>query len=69
VVRGARGYPADHPCAEHLKHKSWYVEVPLSDDEACSGTFVEAATERYALMQPLNDFLNRALEGFSIPAR
>ena len=27
------GYEKDHPQAEYLKYKSWYLEYPLSDDE------------------------------------
>lgn len=27
-----KGYDANHPLAEYFKHKSWYIEYPISDD-------------------------------------
>lgn len=31
------GYDKDHPQAEYLKYKSWYLEYFLSDEEVCNG--------------------------------
>lgn len=63
-------YPTDCAVAEHLKNKSWYIEYPfdaeLLDDRAA---FVRFAAEKYRLMKPFNDYLNRALAGFSLPTR
>jgi uncharacterized protein (TIGR02453 family) len=64
-----RGYPADHPCGEWLKHKSWYVEVPVADADLLEPEFSATATEVFEQMQPLNDFLNQALDGFQMPTR
>lgn len=70
LKRVPKEFPADHPAAEYLKYKSWYIEYPipdilLSDEKA----FVTLATEKFLLMKPFNDFLNRALEGFEMPKR
>ncbi|MEG2687130.1 MAG: DUF2461 domain-containing protein [Christensenellaceae bacterium] len=63
-------YPADCSVAEYLKYKSWYIEYPFT---ACQlediETFVSFAAKKYSLMKPFNDFLNRALVGFSMPKR
>ncbi|MDR0416364.1 MAG: DUF2461 domain-containing protein [Propionibacteriaceae bacterium] len=64
-----RGYPADHPCAAHLKHKSWYVEVPVSDAELAAAGFLDAAVASYEAVHPLDEFLNGALSEFTLPPR
>ena len=63
-------YDKDHPQAEHLKHKSWYLEYPVPDALVADGAaFVDQAAELFRLMKPFNDFLNQGLEGFQMPAR
>lgn len=65
-----RGYPREHPQAQYLKHKSWYVEHPVTDAQLLDAErFLPEAIEVFTAMKPLNDFLNRALEGFQMPAR
>lgn len=64
------GYDREHPQAEYLKYKSWYLEYPLGDDMvADEERFLEEAVRLFQLMKPFHDFLNRALEGFQMPAR
>lgn len=64
------GYDKDHPQAEYLKHKSWYLEYPLQDAELMDGeALLSAATEIFRLMKPFNDYLNKALVGFKMPER
>ena len=31
------GYEKDHPQAEYLKYKSWYLEYPIQDEELTDG--------------------------------
>lgn len=65
-----RRYPADHPQAEYLKHKSWDVEYHMDNaifEDADS--FIRLAVKRFLLMRPFNDFLNVALGGFKMPER
>ena len=63
-------YSKEHPQAEYLKNKSWYVEYPVSDKELSDAdTFITKAAEIFRIMKPFNDYLNRALSGFEMPRR
>jgi uncharacterized protein (TIGR02453 family) len=65
-----KGYDKEHPQAQYLKNKSWYLEYYVSDALFTnSEQFVKEATEKYVLMQPFNTFLNKALDGFKMPTR
>lgn len=62
------GYDKDHPQAEYLKYKSWYLEYPVSDEViGDSDKFLELAVSKFLLMKPFNDYMNRALAGFKMP--
>ena len=64
------GYEKEHPQAEYLKNKSWYLEYPLKDEAfGDAGEFCVKAAGIFQIMKPFNDFLNRALAGFQMPAR
>ena len=64
------GYDKEHPQAEYLKYKSWYLEYFISDEEVCDcQNFIQKAVEIFRAMKPFNDFLNRALKEFEMPAR
>lgn len=64
------GYEKEHPQAEFLKYKSWYLEYPIKDEELKDAeTFVAKAAKIFRIMKPFNDFLNRALAGFTMPSR
>lgn len=77
------GYDRAHPQAESLKHKSWYLEFPVSDAELLSAASFPAsgatpvsaapfpirAAQIFRAMKPFNDFLNRALRDFKMPER
>lgn len=64
------GYEKEHPQAEYLKFKSWYLEYPLNDDELeDADAFLSKAAEIFRIMKPFNDYLNKALKDFQMPAR
>lgn len=64
------GYEKEHPQVEYLKFKSWYLEYPLKDEELKDEeAFLAKATELFRIMKPFNDYLNRALADFQMPAR
>ncbi len=63
------GYDKEHPQAEYLKYKSWYLEYFLSDEEVCDEAFLQKSVEIFKAMKPFNDFLNKALKEFKIPER
>jgi len=64
-----RGYDPGHPQAEYLKHKSWYLECPITDEQLLQDDFVERAAGIFAAVQPFNRFLNHALAAFEMPGR
>ncbi len=62
------GYDKEHPAAEFLKYKSWYLEYPVTDEELQNAeAFLPKAVEVFKAMKPFNDYLNRALKGFKMP--
>lgn len=62
------GYEKEHPQAQYLKYKSWYLEYPVKDEELGDGeAFLAKAAEIFRIMKPFNDYLNRALAGFQMP--
>ena len=64
------GYDKDHPQAEYLKYKSWYLEYGVTDEEVCCGSeFLNKSVEVFKVMKPFNDFLNMALKEFKMPSR
>ena len=64
------GYGKEHPQAEYLKFKRWYLEYPLKDEELNdTETFLVKAAETFRIMKPFNDYLNKALVDFQMPAR
>ncbi len=64
------GYEKEHPQAEYLKFKSWYLEYPMMDEEFNDvEAFLTKAVEIFRIMKPFNDYLNKALAGFQMPAR
>lgn len=64
------GYDKQHPQAEYLKYKSWYLEYPIPDEELeHAEAFLVKATEIFRMMKPFNDYLNKALVNFQMPVR
>lgn len=64
------GYDKEHPQAEFLKYKSWYVEYPVSDEMIKDQEgFLDLAVNIFEKMKPFNDYLNRALVDFKMPQR
>ncbi len=64
------GYDKEHPQAQYLKYKSWYLEHPIADNLLDDGAlFLSEAEKIFHAMKPFNDYLNRALADFEMPAR
>lgn len=64
------GYELEHPQAEYLKFKNWYLKYPVADEVLNdSEAFIEEAVKMFHVMKPFNDYLNKALEGFRMPTR
>lgn len=63
-------YPADCKVSEYLKNKSWFLEYAFDDSLLDNGgEFVSFAAEKFLLMKPFNDYLNKALVDFKMPER
>lgn len=70
LKRVPKGYDPEHAHADLLRHKSFYVEMPVPDALLLTpDVFVQHAEAAFKRMKPFNDFLNEALEGFEMPAR
>lgn len=61
LSRTPRGYPADHPHADLLKHKSFGAVRPLELKEVLSPDFEDLLEATYMDMLPFRRYLNRAL--------
>ena len=56
LKRVPAGYEKEHPQAEFLKYKSWYLEYPVTDAQFGDGeAFLEHAVSVFRLMKPFND--------------
>jgi uncharacterized protein (DUF2461 family) len=62
LTRPPKGYDEDNPAIEYLKLKSIIASSSLPDTDLTSSQLVKTIVSRFAAMQPLVDFLNRAIE-------
>lgn len=70
LKRVPEGFDKEHPQADYLKYKSWYLEYPVADEVVKDAEhFPEFAKDIFIKMKPFNDYLNRALAGFQMPRR
>lgn len=69
LKRVPQGYDQNHSQIEYIKHKSWYIEYPISDKQLMDKNFVEFATKIFIKMKPFHSFLNDALKDFQMPTR
>ncbi len=56
-----KGYTKDNPAAEFLKLKSWVAMSSLTDVALTSKDLLKQSVEALSAIQPLIDFLNRAV--------
>lgn len=63
LQRPPKGYEADNPMIQFIKHKSFIAEHKLSDKELLDPNFSKKMVELFKAMHPLNEFLYRAMEG------
>jgi uncharacterized protein (TIGR02453 family) len=62
LSRPPKGFEADHPQIELIKHKSFTVMHSMSDAQVNSPGFKKDLLKIYKEMKPLNDFLNKNME-------
>ncbi len=61
LSRVPRGFAADHPAAEYLKHRQFLAGRELSADFACSSDFYPTLLTTFKAIVPLVAFLNAPL--------
>jgi uncharacterized protein (TIGR02453 family) len=61
LTRVPRGYAADHPAAEYLRHKQLIAGKEYPADFACSGRFYPEMLTVFRSIAPLVRFLNTAI--------
>jgi uncharacterized protein (TIGR02453 family) len=62
LVREPKGYDKDNPAIDYIKLKNFIVSVPVTDEELTEKQLVKKIINCFATMQPLLQFLNRAME-------
>lgn len=60
LVRPPKGYEADNPAIDYLKHKGFIAEQKLSDKEINDPALIKSFLKSAQTMKPLLDFLNEA---------
>jgi uncharacterized protein (DUF2461 family) len=61
-VREPKGYEKDNPAIDYIKLKNFIVSVPVNDEELTDQKLVKKIITAFTTMQPLLQFLNRAME-------
>lgn len=61
LQRPPKGYEANNPVIDFIKHKSFLAEYKLTNEDLQKKDFAKKALEVFSAMQPLNEFLNRAI--------
>ncbi len=62
LIREPKGYDKDNPAINYIKLKNFIVSVPISDEELIDKKLIKKIITCFATMQPLLQFLNRAME-------
>ena len=62
LKRPPQGFPADFPDVELLKYKSFVVGKNFGSDDVLQDGFIESVPALFKVLQPLNMFLDRALD-------
>ncbi|MFY8024319.1 MAG: DUF2461 domain-containing protein [Sediminibacterium sp.] len=62
LVREPKGYDKDNPAIDYIKLKNFIVSVPVTDEELTDQKLVKKIITTFTTMQPLLQFLNRAME-------
>lgn len=58
LKRVPNGFDKNHPAAEYMKLKHFYVMKPVTEKQILSSDFASYAVKTYKTMKPLSDFLD-----------
>jgi len=61
LQRAPKGYEPDHPMAEWLKYKQFFVWIEWPESKCLKESFVTEVAEVYKAATPLVHFLNEAI--------
>jgi uncharacterized protein (TIGR02453 family) len=61
LSRVPKGFPSDHPAADLIRMKQWYVYVELDAGIATTPKLLDELLKRFQVMTPLVEFLNEPL--------
>lgn len=62
LTREPKGYEKDNPAIEYIKLKSWVATAPITDQLLTSDHLVKEIVGAFETLQPMIEFLNKALE-------
>lgn len=62
LKNGPKGFPKDFEDIELLKYKSFLAMHPMTNEEVLSDTFFDHSIKVFKHMEPLNNFINRAIK-------
>ena len=62
LIREPKGYEKDNPAIDYIKLKNFIVSVPVTDEELTDKKLIKKMITCFTAMQPLLQFLNRAME-------
>jgi len=62
LIREPKGYAKDNPAIDYIKLKNFIVSVPVTDEELTDKKIIKKIITCFATMQPMLQFLNRAIE-------
>jgi uncharacterized protein (TIGR02453 family) len=63
LSREPKGYEKDNPAIEYIKLKSWVGTNEIVDADLTEKNLVKKITDAFTTLQPMVEFLNRALAG------
>lgn len=63
LSRPPKGYDESNPAIEYLKLKSFIAIAPLKDEDITSKGLTKKVLDAFSAVQPLLNFINRAIEG------
>jgi uncharacterized protein (TIGR02453 family) len=62
LTRPPKGYDAENPAIEYLKHKDFIATRQLSEKEVIDKDFIKTVVHTFKAMQPLVQFLNASID-------
>ena len=70
LKKAPAGFDPEFKHIDWLKHKTFTVSTPLTDDQVCAPDFIDRIIDIAAAAKPMNDFLNYTFEEYGeFPSR